>query len=192
MPRARDRAGAPARFLPMVLIGLAALALAAAALIVLRSNANPAAAAPPAAGGDAIAAPAAAASDPASRARSPQHTPVTAQDGVVRLSTAGLDDGLARFYTYQAGAKTIRFFVLKGSDGVVRAAFDACDVCYPAKKGYHQEGDVMVCNNCGTRFPSVRINVERGGCNPAPLEMRVQGDSVIIRAQDLQAGSRYF
>ncbi|MEM3554980.1 MAG: Fe-S-containing protein, partial [Candidatus Micrarchaeaceae archaeon] len=60
------------------------------------------------------------------------------------------------------------------------AAFNACDVCYPARKGYHQEGDVMVCNNCGRRFPTNQINIVRGGCNPAPLERAVDGDTLVI------------
>lgn len=117
---------------------------------------------------------------------------VRAEDGVVRLAASDFADGRARFYTYRGSTKTVTFFVLKSSDGVIRAAFDACDVCYAAKKGYRQEGDVMVCNNCGTRFPSVRINVEVGGCNPSPLQMQVQGDTILIKASDIEAGARFF
>lgn len=189
----RNKPGQSTRLLPIVLIALAALALAGAAIITLRPAAG--------AGGGAVAlagsapvgttaggAPAPAANSP----RTVQRTPVTAQGGVVRLAAAGLSDGVARFYTYRAGSKTISFFLLQGADGVLRAAFDACDVCYLARKGYRQEGDVMVCNNCGNRFPSVRINVETGGCNPAPLKAELQGDSVIIRVEDLEAGGRFF
>jgi hypothetical protein len=42
---------------------------------------------------------------------------------------------------YTDGALTIRYFILKSSDGIIRAAFDACDVCWPAGKGYFQDGD---------------------------------------------------
>ena len=119
-------------------------------------------------------------------------TPVRAEDGVVRLPVADLADGRAAFYTYQSGDKTIPFFVLRSSDGVIRAAFDACDVCYLSRKGYRQEGDEMVCNNCGSRFPSTKINEVEGGCNPAPLDREVQGDTVVIRATDLESGARYF
>src|SRR5215203_2956944 len=36
--------------------------------------------------------------------------------------------GKARFYEYKsASGKTVRFFVMKSSDGVYRAALDACD-----------------------------------------------------------------
>jgi uncharacterized membrane protein len=75
---------------------------------------------------------------------------------------------------------------------VVRAAFNACDVCFPAKKGYHQEGDEMVCNNCGSRFPADQINEVRGGCNPSPLERMVESDTLVIQEQDIIAGLGYF
>jgi uncharacterized membrane protein len=75
---------------------------------------------------------------------------------------------------------------------VIRAAFDTCDVCYPEKKGYRQEGDFMVCNNCDQKFRTDLINVVKGGCNPAPLQRELQGDQVVIRLAALEEGSWYF
>ena len=86
----------------------------------------------------------------------------------------------------------MNFFVVKSNDGVIRAAFDACDVCFPAKKGYTQDGDFMICNNCGRRFHSSRINVVEGGCNPAPLQREVIGDQLVIKTSDVIPGARYF
>jgi uncharacterized membrane protein len=117
---------------------------------------------------------------------------VTALDGVIRLPVADFADGTARFYTFQSGDKALRFFVLASSDGVVRAAFDACDVFFASGKGYHQEGDEMVCSNCGTRFPSDQVNVLSGGCNPAPLARQVQGTDIVIQAADVEDGGRFF
>lgn len=117
---------------------------------------------------------------------------VQAADGAISLPVSALQGTQARFYAYQAVGQTIPFFVLRSADGVIRSAFDACDVCYEAKKGYHQEGDELVCNNCGSRFPSNKVNEIQGGCNPAPLARQVQGDRVLIRVADLEAGARYF
>jgi len=106
---------------------------------------------------------------------------------------ATFDDGAAKYYSHKApSGKTVKFFVLKSSDGVVRAAFDACDVCYKSKKGYRQEGNFMVCNNCGQRFLSTKINEIRGGCNPAPLDRQVMGDKLVIAVADILTGERYF
>ena len=117
---------------------------------------------------------------------------VTPANGRVVFDAADFSDGKAAYYTADVGGKPVNFFVLKSSDGVIRAAFDACDVCYPARRGYRQEGDFMVCNNCGQQFSSDRINIEKGGCNPSPLDRHVENDTLIIAASDIAKGARYF
>jgi uncharacterized membrane protein len=102
-------------------------------------------------------------------------------------------NGDARFYSYPAGdGVTIKYFVLKSSDGVIRAAFDACNVCFQAGKGYTQKGDFMVCNNCGRRFASIRVNEVTGGCNPVSLTREIKGDKVILKVNDILEGKKYF
>ena len=102
-------------------------------------------------------------------------------------------NGDARFYSYPAGdGVTIKYFVLKSSDGVIRAAFDACNVCFQAGKGYTQKGDFMVCNNCGRRFASIRVNEVTGGCNPVSLTREIKGDNVILKVNDILEGKKYF
>jgi len=99
----------------------------------------------------------------------------------------------AKFYDYTlADNRKMRVFALKSSDGVYRAALDACDTCYHAKKGYHQEGDDMVCNNCGLHFHSAQVNEVHGGCNPVGLPRAIEGDTLVIKASDLQARQQYF
>ncbi|HEU4391870.1 MAG TPA: Fe-S-containing protein [Blastocatellia bacterium] len=109
-----------------------------------------------------------------------------------RIPLASLSDGRAKFFSHNAGGAAVRFFVIKSSDGVYRAALDACDVCYHARKGYEQEGDEMVCRNCGQRFPSKLINEVRGGCNPIGVTRSVEADSIIIKKSDLDGLKNYF
>ena len=99
----------------------------------------------------------------------------------------------AKFFDYNtADKRSVRFFVVKSSDGVYRAALDACDTCYHAKKGYHQEGDDMVCNNCGLKFHSALINQVAGGCNPIGLARTIEGDQIVIKASELERGGQFF
>ena len=102
------------------------------------------------------------------------------------------EDGKARHFEHVDGKHTIRYFVLKSSDGILRAAFDACDVCWPAGKGYYQEGDSMVCRNCGRRFASVLVNEVKGGCNPAPLNRTIDNGQLVIQVKDIIEGRQYF
>jgi uncharacterized membrane protein len=69
-----------------------------------------------------------------------QNTTVSAvaDSTMVSYPTTMFEDAIARYFEYRTGDLTIRFFVLKSSDGVLRAAFDACDVCWPEGKGYVQ------------------------------------------------------
>jgi len=117
---------------------------------------------------------------------------VVAEDDAVHLPISTFDDYEAHYYTYMHEGRPIEFFVLKSKDGVVRAAFNACDVCFLSKKGYTQDGDYVVCNNCGRRFPADEINDVHGGCNPSPLERTVEDDTLVIQVKDIIAGLGYF
>ncbi len=121
-----------------------------------------------------------------------QHKRVKAVADEVRIPLQDVNDGEAHHYFYKNNSQEIKFFVIKSNDGVIRAAFDACDVCFPAKKGYSQDGDFMICNNCGRRFHSSQINVVEGGCNPAPLHRVTNGDTLIIKVKDILPGARFF
>lgn len=120
-------------------------------------------------------------------------TSIGGTGGDVTLPVAAFADGIARFYRYTTTAgREVRFFVMRSSDGVIRAAFDACDTCYRDRLGYHQRGDHMVCNKCGRLFRSVDINVLQGGCNPSPLQRAIVGDQVVLSAASIDAGVAYF
>ncbi|PIW34643.1 MAG: DUF2318 domain-containing protein [Candidatus Nealsonbacteria bacterium CG15_BIG_FIL_POST_REV_8_21_14_020_37_12] len=112
----------------------------------------------------------------------------TNSDGFVNIPLSEVTSN-AKWYGYDLGGEKIRFFVVKTSDGSIKTAFDACDVCYRYKKGYRQEGDYMVCNNCGNRYPMVGLGTENknpGGCWPGYLPNIIQGDNVLIKKSDLE------
>lgn len=113
--------------------------------------------------------------------------------GQIQIPLSDVSSGEARFYEYKTSSgKPVRFFVMKSSDGVYRAAADACVVCYREKKGYHQEGDDMVCNNCRKHFPSALVNEVTGGCNPDGIPRTMQGDKLLIATSDLEGRTEMF
>ena len=120
------------------------------------------------------------------------HERVKAENGEIRLPLDSIAAEEARYFQFKQDGKTVKFFVVRSPDKVIRAAFDACDVCYPSKKGYSRSGDFMICNNCGRRFHTSRINIEEGGCNPAPLKRTVAGAHLVIKVADILPGSRFF
>jgi hypothetical protein len=113
---------------------------------------------------------------------------VSGQDFKVNASLVGTE---AEFFESDG----IRFFAVRASDGSIRTAFDACDVCYASRKGYRQEGDFMVCNNCGNRYLIDGLGTENtfgGGCWPGYLPSNIAGNSLIIKKSDLENGRYRF
>ncbi len=110
----------------------------------------------------------------------------------VKIPLKGLDSGKALFLSMEADGRRLRYFALRSPDGRYRAAFDACDVCFRADLGYRQEGERMICNNCGMKFASDKIGDRKGGCNPHPLAHREEAGHMLIRKADIAAGKGYF
>jgi uncharacterized membrane protein len=119
---------------------------------------------------------------------------VNAVDGVVTIPLAEVSDGIAHFYRFNNGRKEIVFFVVRGSDGVIHTAFDACEVCcFRKNKGYMQQGYYMICLGCRERYATNMIGQVNGiGCKPHLLEHTEVGKNIIIRVGDLKAGARFF
>jgi len=117
---------------------------------------------------------------------------VKEQDGDVRIPVSSVDDGNTHFFAYTAGNKTVTFFVMKAMDGSFRTALDACVACNHAKLGYRQEGALVVCNNCGMGFKPTDIGAVTGGCNPIPVNKSIDGQLIVLKAKDLEAGAQYF
>ena len=136
---------------------------------------------------------------PSAVSQTPAETPASAEKNAapqpadqVTYATTLFTGGQAQFFEYQDGGITIKYFIVKGSDGMIRAAFDACDVCWREGKGYRQEGGDMICNNCGRHFKISMIGQVQGGCNPSPLNNRIENNNVIIALKDILAGKSYF
>jgi len=115
------------------------------------------------------------------------------QNGLFQFPEAAFQDGKAKHFTYKhAPNQEVRFFVVKSTDGVIRAALDACERCFRAKKGYVQQGNDMICINCGLKFRTDKVNVVTGGCNPHPLKRTVKDGKILITQEEVVSGLRFF
>ena len=77
----------------------------------------------------------------------------------------------ARFYPVEVDGTKLEVIAVKAPDGSIRTAFNTCQVCYSSGRGYYnQEGNELVCQNCGNRFGMEDVEVTRGGCNPVPID----------------------
>lgn len=77
---------------------------------------------------------------------------------------------VAKFYPVEVDGVTMEVIAVKASDGSIRTAFNACQVCADSGRGYYiQIGRKFVCQNCGNEFDVDELEQARYGCNPAPI-----------------------
>jgi high-affinity iron transporter len=100
----------------------------------------------------------------------PPPEPIAAEGGLISVALEKVADGKLHRYGIECEGRTVRFLVLKTSDGRVRAALDACEICGDA--GYLQEGVGLVCLNCAAEINQLSVGIS-GGCNPIPLAAEV-------------------
>jgi uncharacterized membrane protein len=105
-------------------------------------------------------------------AAQPKTTAINAtnEKGDIVIPVANITEK-ATFYAYNELKNKMEIVAVKASDGTIRTAFNTCQVCYSSGRGYYvQEGDVLVCQNCGNQFKMDEVQVTRGGCNPIPID----------------------
>lgn len=94
----------------------------------------------------------------------------------------------AKFYPTEVDGVKMEVLAVKAPDGSIRTALNTCQVCYDSGRGYYvQEGDVLVCQNCGNRFRTSDVEKVKGGCNPVPImpEYKVVDENTITIPAEL-------
>lgn len=102
---------------------------------------------------------------------------LTAQNGQVRIPLTELTDSSLHFYAADVNDTVFRFLVIHRGNGDYATALDACQIC--GRQGYRQEGQNVVCRNCGAAIYIPSIG-ESGGCNPISVKSRVEAGEVIV------------
>jgi high-affinity iron transporter len=100
-----------------------------------------------------------------------------AENNQVRIPLSELTDQSLHFYTADVNGTVIRFLVIHKTNGDYATALDACQIC--GRAGYRQEGQNIICKNCGSSIYAPSIG-DRGGCNPIPVKSTVAGGQVIV------------
>jgi high-affinity iron transporter len=102
---------------------------------------------------------------------------LVAENNQVRIPLSELTDQSLHFYTADMNGTVIRFLVIHQMNGDYSTALDACQIC--GRAGYRQEGQNIICRNCGASIYAPSIG-EHGGCNPIPVKSTVAGGQVIV------------
>jgi len=111
---------------------------------------------------------------------------------LIEISADSITTTMQKF-NYDANGVGVTYFAVRGGDGEIRTAFDACDVCGGAK-GYKQQGTDIACINCGKVFKIDGLGTQNKGygCWPSYLSHKVENGKVLIKTSELKAGASRF
>lgn len=102
----------------------------------------------------------------------------------------------ASFYPVTVDGTDMEIIAVKAPDGTIRTAFNTCQVCFSSGRGYYkQEGNNLVCQNCGNSFDMSQVEVQSGGCNPWPIfdeNKTVTDESITISSDFLKDSEQIF
>ncbi|MBE5871948.1 MAG: DUF2318 domain-containing protein [Lachnospiraceae bacterium] len=91
----------------------------------------------------------------------------------------------ATYYNYQSGDTNVQLIGIASEDGEKHLAFNTCQSCSPSPRAfYKQEGDKLICQNCGFDFTAEDVGAVAGGCNPMPIEELTENDDSFIVPAD--------
>jgi len=116
----------------------------------------------------------------------PDATHLTSQNGQVHIPLFEIAEGSLHFFTADVDNSSIRFLVVHKNNGQFGVALDACQIC--GASGYHQEGDVLICRNCGAAIyiPSIGMS---GGCNPIAVKSHMEGGDIVVDLSSLSSAA---
>ena len=111
------------------------------------------------------------------------------EDGMVHIRVSDLAPGQLNLYTFQGSQTDVTFMVIKRDEDDIAIALNACGICPP--RGYHQEGAVLICDNCNAPINMETVGMP-GGCNPIPLAASLVDDEVQVTSSDLLGAQAVF
>ncbi len=107
----------------------------------------------------------------------PAATRLEATGGQVEIPVSDLVDANLHFYTADANGTLLRFLVIRKGNGDYAVALDACQIC--GWSGYRQQGQNVICRNCGAAIYVPSIG-QAGGCNPVAVKARVDAGKILV------------
>ncbi|WP_196604282.1 DUF2318 domain-containing protein [Pectinatus haikarae] len=110
--------------------------------------------------------------------------PVNAVDGNVSVSLDQVNDGHLHRYVYKAsGGELVRFIIIQKGGSSYGVGLDACEICGPT--GYYEKDGQVVCRLCDVIMNKATIGM-KGGCNPIPVEYKVENGRVNVTQASLE------
>ncbi len=116
--------------------------------------------------------------------------PIAAENGFAVVPLENVQDGHLHRYSYRTkNGTTVRFIIIRKGGNAYGVGLDACEICGPT--GYIERDDQVVCKLCDVVMNKQTIGMP-GGCNPIPLEYKVENGGIRIAEEKLEAAKKHF
>ena len=114
----------------------------------------------------------------------------------LRIPVAELSPGKARIFRFDAQInEPIRVFVGHRGNGRLVATFAACRRCDRASGRSRVSDGQLICGHCGEPMPLLEEGAtlpQEKDCTPIPVQFKIEGDSLVVRASDIETGRPLF
>jgi high-affinity iron transporter len=114
----------------------------------------------------------------------PEAEKLVAAGNIVRVPLSEMNGISLHFYSVDVQGSSVRFLVIRKSNGQYATALDACQIC--GAIGFRQEGPTLICRNCGAPINTSEVGMP-GGCNPIAFPSHVDGANIVIDMSALSA-----
>ncbi|MEC9491934.1 DUF2318 domain-containing protein [Flexistipes sp.] len=109
--------------------------------------------------------------------------PLKPVDGVFEIDKEKVNDGKLHRFSYETKEDVIiKFFIIRKTEDAYGVVYDACDICGAA--GYYQQENNVICRRCDVLMNKATIGFP-GGCNPIPINFRVENGKIYITKKEL-------
>jgi high-affinity iron transporter len=117
--------------------------------------------------------------------------PLSIENDALRIPVSELADHNLHHFVVGVNGHPVRLIAIVDASDTVRVALDACAIC--GSQGYYQEGQNVICRNCGAAINLPTIG-HGGGCNPIPFDppYKVDSDTLVISQAALEGAAGHF
>ena len=116
--------------------------------------------------------------------------PVEAKQGTVDVDLEKINDGHLHRFVYRASTgEQVRYIVILKGGSAYGVGLDACEIC--GATGYYERDSQVICKLCDVQMNKATIGT-RGGCNPIPIEYRIEEGKLRVAQNELEKNAKIF
>ncbi len=115
---------------------------------------------------------------------------VFAEEGSIDVDLEVVKDGHLYRFVYRASTgEGVRYIVILKGGSAYGVGLDACEIC--GATGYYERDNQVICKLCDVQMNKATIGT-RGGCNPIPIEYRIEDGKLKVLQVALENNARIF